>query len=141
MHDCLSIKIISRCVVETVAYLAIWGVLENILLKFCKNIIVKIFIFYIKIIDNVLLRTLYLGVLEHILTRFLVNCAILCVLEHIFRDLSLKVGRILFIYRKNSTKKDKENKTKQRKTMYSKQLYTITILTLNKSIQAVQLIY
>ena len=52
-----------------------------------------------------------------------------------------KVGRILFIYRKNSTKKDKENKTKQRKTMYSKQLYTITILTLNKSIQAVQLIY
>ena len=52
-----------------------------------------------------------------------------------------KVGRILFIYRKNSTKKDKENKTKQRKTMYSKQLYTITILTLNKLIQAVQLIY
>ena len=33
-----------------------------------------------------------------------------------------KVGRILFIYRKNSTKKDKENKTKQRKTMYSEQL-------------------
>ena len=32
-------------------------------------------------------------------------------------------------------------KTKQRKTMYSEQLYTITILTLNKSIQAVQLIY
>ena len=30
-----------------------------------------------------------------------------------------KVGRILFIYRKKSTKKDKENKTKQRKTMYS----------------------
>ena len=52
-----------------------------------------------------------------------------------------KVRRILFIYRKNSTKKDKENKTKQRKTMYSKQLYTIAILTLNKSIQAVQLIY
>ena len=44
---------------------AIWCVLENILLKFCKEIIVKIFIFYIKIIDNVLLRTLYLGVLEH----------------------------------------------------------------------------
>ena len=56
-------------------------------------------------------------------------------------NLFVKVGRILFIYRKNSTKKDKENKTKQRKTMYSKQLYTITILTLNKSIQAVQLIY
>ena len=53
----------------------------------------------------------------------------------------IKVGRILYIYRKNSTKKNKENKTKQRKTMYSKQLYTITILTLNKSIQAVQLIY
>ena len=44
---------------------AIWWVLENILRKFCKKIIVKIFIFYIKIIDNVLLRTLYLGVLEH----------------------------------------------------------------------------
>ena len=53
----------------------------------------------------------------------------------------IEVGRILFIYRKNSTKKDKENKTKQRKTMYSEQLYTITILALNKSIQAVQLIY
>ena len=39
---------------------AIWCGLENILLKFCKN-----FHFYIKIIDNVLLRTLYLGVLEH----------------------------------------------------------------------------
>ena len=44
---------------------AIWSVLENILLKFCRQIIVKIFIFYIKIIDNVLLRTLYLVVLEH----------------------------------------------------------------------------
>ena len=44
---------------------AIWCVLENILLKFKKKITVKIFIFYIKIIDNVLLRTLYLGVLEH----------------------------------------------------------------------------
>ena len=52
-----------------------------------------------------------------------------------------KVGRILFTYRENSSKKDKENKTKQRKTMYSEQLYTITILALNKSIQAVQLIY
>ena len=55
--------------------------------------------------------------------------------------LEVEVERILFIYRKNSTKKDKENKTKQRKTMYSEQLYTITILALNKSIQAVQLIY
>ena len=44
---------------------AIWCVLENSLLKFCKKRIVKIFIFYIKIIDNVLLRTKYLGVLEH----------------------------------------------------------------------------
>ena len=45
----------------------IWCVLENILLKFCKKKkIVKDFIFYIKIIDNVLLRTLYLGVLEYI---------------------------------------------------------------------------
>ena len=35
------------------------------------------------------------------------------------------------------TRKTKQN----RKTMYNKQLYTITILTLNKSIQAVQLIY
>ena len=57
------------------------------------------------------------------------------------KKLCYEVGRILFIYRKKSTKKDKENKTKQRKTMYSEQLYTITILALNKSIQAVQLIY
>ena len=49
----------------------------------------KIFIFYIKIIDNVFLCTLYLGVYWSILPRFLVNCAIWCVLEHIFRDLSL----------------------------------------------------
>ena len=52
-----------------------------------------------------------------------------------------EVGRILIIYKKKSTKKDKENKTKHRKTMYSEQLYTVTILALNKSIQAVQLIY
>ena len=45
--------------------------------------------FYIKIIDNVFLCTLYLGVYWSILPRFLVNCAIWCVLEHIFRDLSL----------------------------------------------------
>ena len=44
---------------------AILCVLENILLKFGIKKVVKIFIFYIKIIDNVLLRTLYLGVLEH----------------------------------------------------------------------------
>ena len=90
----------------------------------------------------------------------LVNCSCLCCFltkicdfHKLINSLRLKwltstkvrkrveVGRILFIYRKNSTKKDKENKTKQRKTMYSEQLYTITILTLNKSIQAVQLIY
>ena len=44
-----------------------------------KKIILKIVIFYIKIIDNVLLRTI-LGVLQHILPRFLVTCAIWCVL-------------------------------------------------------------
>ena len=45
-----------------------------------------------KIIDNVLLRTLYLGVLigAYSPCRFLVNCATWCVLEHIFRELSLK---------------------------------------------------
>ena len=47
------------------------------------------FIFYIKIKDNVLLRTLYLGVLEHT-PKIFFNCAIWCVLEQIFRDLSLK---------------------------------------------------
>ena len=40
-------------------------------------------------IDNVLLRTI-LGVLQHILPRFLVTCAIWCVLEYSFRELSLK---------------------------------------------------
>ena len=68
---------------------AIWCVLENILLKFCeKKCKVNIY-FYIKTMDNALLRTLYLGVLEHT-PRFLVNCAIWCVLKHIFREHSLK---------------------------------------------------
>ena len=44
---------------------AIWCVSENITLKFCQKTIVKIVIFNIKIIDNVLLRTIPLGVLEH----------------------------------------------------------------------------
>ena len=35
------------------------------------------------------LRTI-LGVLQHILPRFLVTCAIWCVLEYSFRELSLK---------------------------------------------------
>ena len=67
---------------------AIWCVLENILLNFCKKIIVKIFIFYIKIIDNVLLLTIYLGVLEHTPQISCQLCNLVC-LEHIFRDLSL----------------------------------------------------
>ena len=33
---------------------------------------------------------LSLGVLQHILPRFLVTCAIWCVLEYSFRELSLK---------------------------------------------------
>ena len=41
---------------------AIWCVLENILLKFCKKKIVKIFIFYIKIIDNVSAHTIFRGI-------------------------------------------------------------------------------
>ena len=55
---------------------------------FCYKKIVKIVIFYIKIIDNVLLRIIFRG-LEHI-PRFLVICATWCVLEYIFRELSLK---------------------------------------------------
>ena len=70
---------------------AIWCVLENILLKFCKKKYCKNIYFYIKIIDNVLLRTLYLWVLERTpVPRFLVTCATWCVLEHIFRERSLK---------------------------------------------------
>ena len=42
---------------------AIWCVLENILQKFCKKkIIKKIVIFYMKIINNVLLRTIFRGI-------------------------------------------------------------------------------
>ena len=41
---------------------AIWCVLESILLKFCQKIILKIVIFYIKITDNVLLRTIFRGI-------------------------------------------------------------------------------
>ena len=55
------------------------------------------------------------------------------------------IGKIVFMYKKIN-KKDKEEKKqkqtkKRRKTMYSKQLYTVAILTPNKSIQAVRLIY
>ena len=49
---------------ENFKNVAIWCVLENILLKFCKKNCKNIH-FYIKIIDHVLVRTLYLGVLEH----------------------------------------------------------------------------
>ena len=69
---------------------AIWRVLENILLKFCKNKIGKIFNFYIKIIDNVLLRTLYLGVLEHTPHISCQLCNLVYFGAH-FRELSLKI--------------------------------------------------
>ena len=41
---------------------AIWKVLENILLQICQKKIVKMFIFYTKVIDIVLLRTIYRGI-------------------------------------------------------------------------------
>ena len=70
---------------------AIWCVLGNILLKFCKKKRSKNnLFFYIKIIDNILLRTLYLGYWS-IFPRFLINCAIWCVLEHISREISLRI--------------------------------------------------
>ena len=52
-------------------------------------------------------------------------------------------GRILFISRKNSTKKTKQGNKKENIyiTMYNYKLYTIARLVPNKSIQAVQLIY
>ena len=40
----------------------IWCVLENIFAKILSKKIVKIFIFHIKLIDNVLLRTLFRGI-------------------------------------------------------------------------------
>ena len=58
----------------------------------------------------------------------------------LYELLALRLEEFYSYTEKIQQKKDKENKTKQIKTMYSKQLYTITILTLNKSIQAVQLI-
>ena len=61
---------------------AIWCVLENILLKICKKKIVKIFIFYIKIIDNVLLRTLYIGVLKHTPQISCQLCNLVCFGKH-----------------------------------------------------------
>ena len=41
---------------------AIWCVLEYILLQFCQKKIVKMFIFYTKVIDIVLLCTIYRGI-------------------------------------------------------------------------------
>ena len=67
---------------------AIWCVLEYILLQFCQKKLVKMFIFYIKIIDIVLLRTTFRGIGAY--SRMFVYCAIWCVLEYIFRKRSLK---------------------------------------------------
>ena len=64
-----------------------WCALKNILRKFCKKKIVKIFIFYIKIIHNVLLRTLYLGVVEQTPQISCQWCNLVC-FRAIFRDLS-----------------------------------------------------
>ena len=50
--------------------------------------LVKMFIFYIKIIDIVLLRTTFRGIGAY--SRMFVYCAIWCVLEYIFRERSLK---------------------------------------------------
>ena len=69
---------------------AICCVLGNILLKFCKTKNCKNIHFYIKIIYNVLLRTLYLGVLEHTYSPDFLPIVQLGVLEHIFCELSLK---------------------------------------------------
>ena len=41
---------------------AIWCVLESILLKFSQKKYLKIVIFYIKITNNVLLRTIFRGI-------------------------------------------------------------------------------
>ena len=69
---------------------AIWCVLENILLKFCKKKCKNIY-FYIKIIIYNKFNSIFRGkILEHILPRFLVNYATWRVLKHIFRELSLK---------------------------------------------------
>ena len=38
--------------------------------------------------------TLSLGVLQHILPKFLVTCPIWCVLEYSFRELWLDLGRV-----------------------------------------------
>ena len=51
---CSPEKIFKNCVT--------WCVLEYILLKFSQKIIVEIFIFNVKIIDIVLLRTLFRGI-------------------------------------------------------------------------------
>ena len=58
-----------------------WCNLENILLKFCKKNCKKIH-FYRKIIDNILLRTLYLGVLEHTPQISCQLCNLVCFVAH-----------------------------------------------------------
>ena len=68
---------------------AIWCVLEYILLQFCPIKIVKIFIFFIKIIDIVLLRTIFRGIEAY--SRMFVYSAIWCVLEYIFRNVLLRI--------------------------------------------------
>ena len=60
----------------------IWCVLENILLKFCKKKLQKYSFFYIIIIDNVLLRTPYLGVLEHTPQISCQLCNLMCFGAH-----------------------------------------------------------
>ena len=78
---------------------SIWCVLENILLKFCKERNCKNIHLYIQKIDNALLRTLHLGVLEH--TPH-ISCQLfnLVCFGAYFRELSLKKIYI-YIYLNN----------------------------------------
>ena len=57
--------------------------------NFVKKFFLTMFIFYIKIIDIALLRTIFRGIRAY--SRIFVYCAIWCVLEYIFQERSLWV--------------------------------------------------
>ena len=70
---------------------AILCILEDRLLKFCQKKFAKMFSFYIKIIDNLLLlRTIFKGIRQNI-PHIFVNCAIWCAMDagvHFLRTFS-----------------------------------------------------
>ena len=89
---------------------------------YSKHFNVFILLFCMTVFEMYCISSILLH-LDHIIRKITYVALVLVLSDYWHYRWVVKVGRILFIYRKNSTKKDKENKTKQRKTMYSDRNY------------------